>query len=93
MRTGHTNQVEKSASEAQREMDEAIADWLAAYEDHKRYLSATERLFMSFARSWGGSHRYLAEAFADYREALLRESGYSPSQVAKVFSIGKAKSE
>ncbi len=78
---------------SQSAMDEAVSDWLAAYENHKRYLSATERLFMSFARSWGGSHRYLAEAFADYREALLRESGYSPSQVAKVFSMGKSKSE
>jgi hypothetical protein len=93
MQKGHSNQDNKSASQAREEMDEAIADWLVAYEGHKRYLSATKRLFMAFARSWGGSHRYLAEAFADYREALLRDAGYSHSQVAEVFPMGKTKSE
>jgi hypothetical protein len=92
MRDGHSKKG-RSGSQVQREMDEAVVDWLAAYENHKRYLSATERLFLSFARSWRGSHRYLAEAFADYREALLRECGYSPLQVAKIFSMGNSKSE
>jgi hypothetical protein len=93
MRKGHSNLDDKSASQAQREMDAAVADWLKAYRGHERYLSATERLFMAFAHSWGGSHRYLAEAFADYREALLRDAGYSHSQVAEVFPMGKAKNE
>lgn len=77
-------------SQSEREMGEAIAEWLAAFEVHKRYLSATDRLFTAFAQSWQGSHRYLAEAFSNYREALLRESGYSHSQVAEVFPRQRA---
>jgi hypothetical protein len=77
---------------ARSEMDEAVADWLEAYRGHERYLSATERLFGVFSRSWQGSPRYLAEAFSDYREALLRESGHSPSQVAEVFPRQRADS-
>lgn len=37
--------------------------------------------------------RYLAEAFSDYREALLRNSGCSCLQVAEVFPIRKTKNE
>ena len=77
-------------SQSERELDEAIAEWLAAFEAHKRYLSATNRLFSVFAQSWQGSHRYLAEAFSDYREALLRNSGYSHSEVGEVFQTQRA---
>lgn len=80
-------------SQSERELDESIREWLAALEAHRRYLSATNRLFTAFAQSWHGPHRYLALAFSDYREALLRNSGYSHSQVAEVFPMEKTKSE
>jgi hypothetical protein len=80
-------------SQAKRGMEEAVADWLQCYQGHERYLSATKRLFTAFAHSWRGSHRYLAEAFADYREALLRDSGYSHLQVTEVFPMRKPKNE
>jgi len=76
--------------QSEREMNEAIAQWLAAFEAHESYLSATNRLFAVFAQSWHGSHRYLAEAFSNYREALLRNAGYSHSQVAEVFPRQRA---
>jgi hypothetical protein len=80
-------------NQAQRELDEAVADWLEAYKGHERYLSATKRLFTVFAGSWQGSHRYLAEAFTDCREALLRDAGFSHLQVTEVFPMRKPKSE
>lgn len=80
-------------NQAQRELEKAVADWLESCEGHKRYLSATNRLFTVFAHSWHGSPRYLAEAFSDYREALLRNSGCSCLQVAEVFPIRKTKNE
>jgi hypothetical protein len=83
----------EAVNQAQREMEEAVADWLESCEGHKRYLSATNRLFTLFARSWQGSRRYIAEAFTDYREALLRDSGYNHLQVTEVFPMRKPKSE
>lgn len=80
-------------NQAQREMEEAVADWLESCEGHKRYLAATQRLFTVFARSWQGSRRYLAEAFTDYREALLRDSGYKLMEVAEVFQTRQKEGE
>ena len=60
---------------AQREMDATIEVWLDSYRRPERYLAATESLFELFAKSWQGSRRYLTEAFADFREALLKEHG------------------
>jgi hypothetical protein len=72
-------------NQAQREMEEAVADWLQAYETHERYLSATKKLFTVFARSSHGSHRYLSQAFTDFREALLKEHGFRHLEVGSVF--------
>ena len=80
-------------NQAQREMEEAVADWLESYEGHERYLSATKRLFTVFAQSWQGSHRYLAETFTDYREAILRDSAYKHQAVTAVFPTRKKESE
>jgi tryptophan 2,3-dioxygenase len=80
-------------SQAQQEMEEAVADWLRAYENHKRYLAATNRLFTVFTRSWGGSPRYIAAAFTDFRSALLRNSGYKPVEVNEVFPAQKSESK
>jgi hypothetical protein len=74
-------------------MEEAVADWLESCEGHKRYLAATQRLFTVFARSWQGSRRYLAEAFTDYREALLRDSGYKHLEVTEVFQTRQKEGE
>ncbi|MGO9323524.1 MAG: hypothetical protein ACLP07_03100 [Terracidiphilus sp.] len=71
-------------SQAQREMDEAVADWLESHKRHERYLTATENLFEVFARSWQGSRRYVTEAFTDYREALLKEHGFNRLEVVRV---------
>ena len=80
-------------NQAQSEMEEAVADWLESCEGHKRYLAATQRLFTVFARSWQGSRRYLAEAFTDYREALLRDSGYKHLEVTEVFPTRQKEGE
>lgn len=71
-------------NQAQREMEEAVADWLKSCEGHKRYLAATENLFEVFARSWQGSRRYVTEAFTDFREALLKEHGIKHLEVVTV---------
>lgn len=83
----------KPVNEAQREMDEAVSEWLRAYEDHKRYMSATKKLFTAFTGSWHGSSRHVAEAFSEYCEALLRESGRSHAQITEAFPMGKTKSQ
>lgn len=80
-------------SQAEREMNEAVEEWLEAYRAHDRYLKATEALFEVFARSWQGSGRYIAGAFTDFREALLRDSGHSPQEVAKVFPSRRLEKE
>jgi hypothetical protein len=72
-------------NQAQRELDEAVAEWLETYKGHERYLSATQRLFTVFSRTWQGSSRHLGDAFSVYREALLRNSGYKRAEVADVF--------
>lgn len=72
-------------NKAQAEMNEAVAEWLDSYHAHRRYLDSTERLFSVFAQSWGGSHRYVNEAFGDFREALLKQHGLKPTEVVKVF--------
>jgi hypothetical protein len=80
-------------NQAQTELEEAVAEWLESCEGHKRYLAATQRLFTVFARSWQGSRRYLADAFTDYREALLRDSGYKLLEVAEVFPTRRPQGE
>jgi hypothetical protein len=70
---------------APNEMEEAIAEWLKSYEAHERYLTATETLFAVFARSWQGSRRHVTEAFADFREALLKEHRLRKLEVATAF--------
>ena len=71
-------------NQAQREMDEAVEEWLDAYHGYERYLASTRSLYAVFARSWQGSRRYLSDAFTDFREALLRDSGYKHLEVTEV---------
>jgi hypothetical protein len=78
-------------NQAQGEMKEVVEDWLESYKGHKRYLAATENLYEVFARSWQGSRRYLAEAFMDFREALLRDSGHKHLEVTEVFPTRRDK--
>jgi hypothetical protein len=80
-------------NQSEKEMEEAVADWLESCEGHKRYISATNRLFTVFARSWQGSRRCIAEAFTDYREALLRDRGYKLLEVTEVFPTRRPQSE
>lgn len=56
----------------QNEMDEAIEQWLEAHQGYQDFLAATETLYNVFVRTWQGSRRNLAEAFTDFREALLK---------------------
>ena len=46
---------------------------------------AIERLHAVFAQTWLGSRRNLAEAFTDFREAILRDSGNKHTEVTVVF--------
>lgn len=80
-------------NQAQREMDEAVAEWLESYKGHERYMNATKNLFEVFTRSWRGSSRYLTQAYTDYREALLKEHGFKHSEVATVFPKQRPNSE
>jgi hypothetical protein len=70
---------------ASNEMEEAVTDWLNSYRGYESYLAATENLFEVFARSWLGSRRHVAEAFADFREALLKEYRLRKLEVATAF--------
>lgn len=67
--------------DAQIEMEESVKEWLDAYHGHERYLAASENLFGVFARSWQGSRHHIAEAFTDFREALLKEHGLKHLEV------------
>jgi cupin superfamily acireductone dioxygenase involved in methionine salvage len=80
-------------NQTQQDMNEAVADWLESYKGNERYLAATENLFEVFARSWQGSRRYLAEAFSDFREALLKEHGFKHLEVVTVFPKQRPESE
>lgn len=62
-------------------MDKAVASWLESHKAYTRYLADTEALFGIFAACWRGSPRALAEAFTNYREALLAEYGNDRSEV------------
>jgi hypothetical protein len=80
-------------NKAQTEMNEGVAEWLDSYRAHRRYMDSTERLLSAFAQSWGGSRRYVAEAFADFREALLKEHGLKHIDAVKVLPTQKSGSE
>ena len=54
-------------NQAQREMDEAVEEWLDTHQGYERYVAATQSLYAVFIRSWQGSRRNLAEAFVDFR--------------------------
>jgi hypothetical protein len=66
-------------------MEEAVTDWLKSYRGYGRYLTATQNLFAVFARSWHGSRSHVAEAFMDFREALLKEHRLKQLEVATAF--------
>ena len=80
-------------TKAQRELEEASLEWLEALKGHNRYLAATERLFKIYSSSWYSSRRNLSESFTEFREALLRESGYSHQQVKEVFPTQRPESK
>jgi hypothetical protein len=80
-------------NQAEKEMDEAIEAWLDSSEGFERHIAATERLYAVFARSWQGSRRCLSEAFTDFREAILRDSGNKHPEVTMVFPMRRPESE
>jgi len=55
------------------ELDKAVAVWLEAHAAHRKYLEATESLYVVFAEGWGGTRRGLPEAFDSFRQALLAD--------------------
>ncbi len=67
------------------DLDAASEAWLDAQAGFKNYLETTEALFHVFSEGWCGPRRGLTEAFDSYREALLRESGYSLLEVSEVY--------
>ena len=79
-------------TQAQRDMDEAVEEWLDAHLGHERYLVATERLYAVFAHAWRGSRRNFAEAFTDFREAIFRDSGNKHTEVTVVIPTRRLES-
>jgi hypothetical protein len=73
-------------SNAQAEMDTAIAAWLHSHKAYTTYLADTEALFRIFASAWRGSPRALSEAFTTFCEALLTKNGYSQAKVKGFYS-------
>jgi len=71
------------------ELDAATETWLEAQAGFKNYLEATEALFIVFSEGWCGPRRALKEAFDDYREALLRDSGFNALEVREVYPHGR----
>ena len=67
------------------DLDAAAEVWLDAQAGFKNYLDATEALFRVFAEGWCDLRRALKEAFDDYCEALLLDSGYKHLEVAEVY--------
>jgi hypothetical protein len=78
---------------APNEMEEAVTDWLKSYSGYERYLAATQSLFEVFAQSWLGSRRHVTEAFADFREALLKEHRLRKIEVATAFPKQRSDSQ
>jgi hypothetical protein len=74
-------------------MEEAVTEWLKSHRGYERYLTATETLFAVFARSWQGSRRHVTEAFADFREALLKEHRLRKLEVATAFPKQRSDSQ
>lgn len=72
-------------TQAQRDMEEAVEEWLDAHQGFIRYVAATERLYAVFAHAWQGSRRSLVEAFTEYREALLKEHEFKHPEVSEVY--------
>ncbi len=66
------------------ELDAAAEAWVDAQAGFKQYLESTEALFRVFAEGWCGPRRALKEAFDDYREALLHDSGFNLLEVREV---------
>lgn len=55
------------------DLDAAIEVWIEAYGGHKRFLEATEALYLIFAGHWQGPRRSQLEAFDAFRESLINE--------------------
>jgi hypothetical protein len=72
-------------NKAQREMDEAVAEWLEAHRGYERYLAATQTLYTVFAETFSGYRGGVLEAFAAFREALLKEHEFKHLEVVTVF--------
>jgi hypothetical protein len=79
--------------EAPSQVDEAVEEWLNAYDGYRRYLTATESLFGVFAQSWQGSRHHIAEAFTDFRETLLKEHGLKHLDVVTAFPRQRTESK
>ena len=53
------------------DLNKEVEAWLSAYESFKKYVTATENLYIMFASRWCGPRRGLPEAFAAFRKALV----------------------
>lgn len=70
-----------SMGKSQDDMNRAAAAWLESHNAYKKFLVDSQVMYEIFASTWQGPRRGLTEAFDSYREALLRENGYSHSEV------------
>jgi len=46
-------------------LDEAAREWPDCHDAHKKYISATEKLFCAFVKGWYGPRRGIMEAFEE----------------------------
>jgi len=72
-------------NQAQKEMEEAVEEWLDAHDGFERYVTATQSLYAVFVQSWQGSRRNLAEAFGDFQAALLKEHEFKHLEVGEAY--------
>ena len=56
-------------------LDEAAREWPDCHDAHKKYISATEKLFCAFVKGWYGPRPGIMKAFEEYRQAVPASNG------------------
>lgn len=51
---------------------------------YQRFLKASEKLYLVFASSWGGSPRHCAEAYSTFTDSLRKHWTFEHLEVSKV---------
>jgi hypothetical protein len=74
------------------DLEAAVNDYLATYQEYQRFLKANETLYKVFANGWGGSPRHCAEAFATFTESLRKGWTFKHLGVAEVIPSRNPKS-